>query len=353
MASRRLADTPAPARRRQAQPSLPPPPTIRAASARDLLLHSWPGRLFIVAAALKLLVALVRLVGDLPTFLASSAAPRRSAWRSRSASSSRGWFPAVQRRLLWRVRRKLILSYIFIGVVPALLIIGFFLLGACVRRRNVSAYLFKDGYDDIVEQRRSCWPRPPRAEIGRVAADRRTRRVDRVQRNGSASLRYPTLSMVFIPAVGEAAAGVSRGRVGAPARPVSRRRCAGLGRDEPTGSPGTIARAAAGCAGRAPSWSSARSRAGRSPADRRIGCVDRRSADRRRRCSTGCTSAPACKAGDRALASGDADAASAVDAGIDRTPAAATVRRCSAAASRFFDVVRLGRRATRAARPSR
>ena len=34
----------------------------------------------------------------------------------------------VQRRLLWRVRRKLILSYIFIGVVPSLLILGFFLL---------------------------------------------------------------------------------------------------------------------------------------------------------------------------------------------------------------------------------
>ena len=35
----------------------------------------------------------------------------------------------MKRRLLWRVRRKLILSYIFIGVVPALLIVVFFLLG--------------------------------------------------------------------------------------------------------------------------------------------------------------------------------------------------------------------------------
>ena len=38
-------------------------------------------------------------------------------------------FVLMKRRLLWRVRRKLILSYIFIGVVPALLIIAFFLLG--------------------------------------------------------------------------------------------------------------------------------------------------------------------------------------------------------------------------------
>jgi serine phosphatase RsbU (regulator of sigma subunit) len=49
------------------------------------------------------------------------------------------------------VRRKLIISYIFIGVVPALLIMGFFLLGAGLVSMNVSAYLFKDGYDAMVE----------------------------------------------------------------------------------------------------------------------------------------------------------------------------------------------------------
>ena len=59
-------------------------------------------------------------------------------------------FLLMKRRLLWRVRRKLILSYIFIGVVPALLIIAFFILGAWVISINVSAYLFRDGYDDIV-----------------------------------------------------------------------------------------------------------------------------------------------------------------------------------------------------------
>ena len=53
----------------------------------------------------------------------------------------------VQRRLLWRVRRKLILSYIFIGVVPSLLILGFFLLSTAFVAGAVSAYLFQDGYD--------------------------------------------------------------------------------------------------------------------------------------------------------------------------------------------------------------
>jgi HAMP domain-containing protein len=44
----------------------------------------------------------------------------------------------------------LILSYIFIGAVPALLILSFFLLSANFASMNVSAYLFKDTYDDIV-----------------------------------------------------------------------------------------------------------------------------------------------------------------------------------------------------------
>src|SRR5690349_16609788 len=37
-------------------------------------------------------------------------------------------FVDVKRVVLWRVRRKLTLSYVFIGFVPVLLIIGFFLI---------------------------------------------------------------------------------------------------------------------------------------------------------------------------------------------------------------------------------
>ena len=47
----------------------------------------------------------------------------------------------AKRRLLWRVRRKLILSYVFVGVVPALLVITFFLLAGLILAFNVSSYL--------------------------------------------------------------------------------------------------------------------------------------------------------------------------------------------------------------------
>ena len=136
------------------------PPRPAAASpltAWDLLLRTWPGRLFLIAAALKFVVAIWRTVLDgaaLPAIVRAlsgaatvglAVAVGVFAWRL---------FVQMKRRLLWRVRRKLILSYIFIGVIPALLILVFFLFAGSLVFMNVSAYLFKDGYDTIVEDTR-------------------------------------------------------------------------------------------------------------------------------------------------------------------------------------------------------
>ncbi len=49
-----------------------------------------------------------------------------------------GW---MRRRLLWRVRRKLILSYVFVGLVPSLLIVTFFVLAGLLLVRNVAGYM--------------------------------------------------------------------------------------------------------------------------------------------------------------------------------------------------------------------
>jgi sigma-B regulation protein RsbU (phosphoserine phosphatase) len=178
-----------------ALPSQPPPAPEPLPSTRHLLLHSWAGRLFIVAAGLKLVVALIRRVADVPgpIEVLSSAATIGLAisvgyfvWRL---------FLLTKRRLLWRVRRKLILSYVFIGVVPALLIIGFFTLGAWVVSINVSAYLFRDGYDDIVNYANLA-ATAAASEIARTPTTAFDT-VGRVQR--STSQLYRTLSMAFIP----------------------------------------------------------------------------------------------------------------------------------------------------------
>ena len=185
------------------------PPDDSGRSARDLLLNSWPGRLFIIAAALKVVVGLVRVVGEVPTFLQvlSTSATIGLAF-SVLFFLTRLVF-LVQRRLLWRVRRKLILSYIFIGVVPSLLILGFFLLSTGFVAGTVGAYLFRDGYDDVTRQV-ELLAEAAVAEIGRVPRTTEET-VARVQRNGSAALGYPTLSMVFIPASPAGPPVVSRG----------------------------------------------------------------------------------------------------------------------------------------------
>ena len=210
MDSRRLADTPSPARRRQAQPSLPAPPDDTSRSLRDLLLNSWPGRLFIIAAGFKVVLSLIRVFVDLPSFLRilNTAATIGLAF-SVLFFMTRLVFQ-VQRRLLWRVRRKLILSYIFMGVVPSLLILGFFLLFSMFVSWSVSAYLFRDGYDEMTRNVQLL-AEAAAIEIGRSPATAE-QTVQRVQGNGSDSLRYPTLSMLFVPASPKGPAQVSRGR---------------------------------------------------------------------------------------------------------------------------------------------
>jgi serine phosphatase RsbU (regulator of sigma subunit) len=88
---------------------------------------------------------------------------------------------AVNRRLLWRVRRKLTISYIFIGVVPAILIVTFFLLCGLLLFFNVGGYMVRSRADSLVNEARALArlaAADPAADVGAgasktiVAADR-------------------------------------------------------------------------------------------------------------------------------------------------------------------------------------
>ena len=194
--------------RAQAPMLLTPPQGMeRPPGAAELLFRTWAGRLFLTSATLKLLIgvlrrfieppAIIELVGILATLGLGLAA----------VYFVTRLFLLAKRRLLWRVRRKLILSYIFIGVVPALLIVGFFLLSANVVAMNVSAYLFKDGYDDIVADVKLA-AQAAAGEIGRQPAVAG----ETLRRSQSAvSQRYPTFSMAFVPSNPGALASVQAG----------------------------------------------------------------------------------------------------------------------------------------------
>jgi phosphoserine phosphatase RsbU/P len=172
--------------------------TERALSPADLLLHTSAGRVFLVSAALKLVDGVLRALQVVPQLVTVL-----SGLSTLGITVSLGFFVwrlfvLTKRRLLWAVRRRLILSYIFIGVVPALLIVTFFLVGSVLMFTNISAYLFKDGYDKAVNDVNLA-TRAAASELAR-APDTEGQTLSRIQRNVSA--RYRELSFAYVPAAG-------------------------------------------------------------------------------------------------------------------------------------------------------
>ena len=166
---------------------------------RRWLLHSFPGRVLLVAIAIKLQAAIIGFIAPstwtmldivdafgslLLLFVGGYVLTRGTVW--------------TQRRLLWRVRRKLILSYVFVGLVPGLLIIAFFLIAGFLLFFNVSSYLLQSRVRTVVDQAQFLAESVVlEAEHG-DPADLLRRRLE--QRVAIAQERFPYTSMTIVPA---------------------------------------------------------------------------------------------------------------------------------------------------------
>ena len=114
----------------------------RRLGMRHALVETLPGRAIVAGLAVRLAVLLLRSVGG-GTGLVVGVLDTTA---SIAIAAGGGYFllrglAHVKRRVLWRVRRKLIISYIFIGFIPAILIAAFFLLGGLLLFSNFSSYL--------------------------------------------------------------------------------------------------------------------------------------------------------------------------------------------------------------------
>jgi len=131
-----------------ADSSTPPRPAFRA--VMTFFRHSVAGYLIAGGAALKLIVL---------GFVTAGVAPSESL---QIVSSLGGLLlaagagilivkgaHAARRRLLWRVRRKLIVSYLLIGLVPAVLLVIFFVLTGWLLFANLSSYLIRSSLADV------------------------------------------------------------------------------------------------------------------------------------------------------------------------------------------------------------
>ncbi len=162
---------------------------------RHALFGTLPGRAVVIGVATRLVVYVVALLlGRVPTFLTVI-----DTVASLALAIGTGYFiyqliVLAKRHLLWRVRRKLILSYVFIGFVPAILIVAFFLLSGFLLFYNLSSYLVQSRFRAI-EDRARFLAQSSALEIqrGGDGAAVLTRR----QSNGDEE--FPGLSMAVVP----------------------------------------------------------------------------------------------------------------------------------------------------------
>ena len=112
------------------------------------LARSWPGRFLLGGAATKILL-----------FPFATSGESLLAWLDVGASLALAIglgqvllrsVARLRRRLLWRVRRKLILSYVFIGFVPVLLVVAFFAVAGAVSGLSASSAMVRREIDRVI-----------------------------------------------------------------------------------------------------------------------------------------------------------------------------------------------------------
>ena len=181
--------------RRAALPGTSPAPEPTA-GVTDLLFRSRAGRLFLASASIRLLIALLRRAIAEPPAIVDAIGVLATLGMIASLCYFLGkLFVLAKRRLLWRVRRKLILSYIFIGAVPAALLISFFLLAAGLASMNVSAFLFKNTYDVIVGDVALT----SQAIAGQIAQQPGSAQEVLTRTHTTVAQRYKRIAVAFVP----------------------------------------------------------------------------------------------------------------------------------------------------------
>jgi len=165
------------------------------AIARRWLLHTVAGRFLAGGVALKLVAWAAAAPGTSGVVDAIDTAGGLAILVSALIVGYR-LYVVARHRLLWRVRRKLILSYIFIGFVPVLLVAIFFTLGGLLFFFNVSAFMLRNHVGSVVDGAQflaqAAAPSIEGATAARLA-------LDLGKRQAAAAGRFPFVSYALVP----------------------------------------------------------------------------------------------------------------------------------------------------------
>jgi serine phosphatase RsbU (regulator of sigma subunit) len=173
------------------------PPVSRAEVIRAWLVGTFPGRALLVGASIKIVAFLLSLVAGRSRGLDAFDAIGDVALVTATIAVGYRIYLDLKRRLLWRVRRKLIVSYIFIGFVPVLLIIAFFLVSGALLFFNVSAYVLRSRIATVVDQTRFL-AQTTAIEIQRAQTPHEVTEIV-TRRQARAVDRFPMVSYALIP----------------------------------------------------------------------------------------------------------------------------------------------------------
>jgi sigma-B regulation protein RsbU (phosphoserine phosphatase) len=175
---------------------------------RQWLVGTFAGRAFLVGVAVKIVAFLLALILGRSRGLDAFDAIGDVALVAATVALGYRVYVDLKRRLLWRVRRKLIVSYIFIGFVPVLLVIAFFLVSGTLLFLNVSAYVLRNRIATVVDQTRFL-AQTAAIEL-QPAQDEREVADTLARRQKAAEARYPMVSYAVVPAPPGCATGTNR-----------------------------------------------------------------------------------------------------------------------------------------------
>jgi hypothetical protein len=153
------------------------------------------GVCFFFRQPLLLVLLVTQLFVTLPDLLIVFRKVLRLAWGISVISLGVMTITRNRRRFLWRVRQKLILSYVFLGFVPVLLVLALAVASALILYIDVAGYMFHEGFSDIAENIQQA-AEMTAADIQRNPSTASEALTSRSQNLAS---QYPSLSLAVIP----------------------------------------------------------------------------------------------------------------------------------------------------------
>jgi serine phosphatase RsbU (regulator of sigma subunit) len=163
------------------------------------MLDTLPGRLIILSGPLLFVLVVIQQFTVLPSLVEVLRKVVAGAFVLGLVWSLVIFLSRGRQRFLWRVRRKLFVSYVFLGFVPLVLVLAFALAGGVVVYTTLAGYMFREGFEDLVDDVTQI-----ANTTGADLAGRSEPAADVLERKLAGYEQvYPALSLVVLPPGGD------------------------------------------------------------------------------------------------------------------------------------------------------